>query len=85
MDKKMILKIRLIITFQVLTLFSINIIEAQDFLDELPTSRRLNGKQTVKAFGIAGDNAKLSTITILSDKKAKIGRASCRERVCIYV
>ena len=66
----MILKIRLIITFQVLTLFSINIIEAQDFLDELPTSRRLNGKQTVKAFGIAGDNAKLSTITILSDKKA---------------
>ena len=66
----MIPNIRLIITFQVLSLLSINNIEAQDFLDELPTSRRLNGKQTVKAFGIAGDIAKLSTITILSDKKA---------------
>ena len=66
----MIPNIRLIITFQVLILLSINNIEAQDFLDELPTSRRLNGKQTVKAFGIAGDKAKLSTITILSDKKA---------------
>ena len=55
----MIPNIRLIITFQVLILLSINNIEAQDFLDELPTSRRLNGKQTVKAFGIAGDKAKL--------------------------
>ena len=59
----MIPNIRLIITFQVLILLSINNIEAQDFLDELPTSRRLNGKQTVKAFGIAGDKA-LSLIHI---------------------
>ncbi|MEO1860999.1 MAG: PDZ domain-containing protein [Verrucomicrobiales bacterium] len=43
---------------------------AQDFLDELPSSRRLNGKSTVLAFGEAGVSAKDSTLTVLNNGKA---------------
>ena len=42
----------------------------QDFLDELPSSRRLNGKYTVRAFGEGGNSAKDSTLTVLSNGKA---------------
>jgi len=42
----------------------------QDFLDELPSSRRLNGESTVLAFGEAGISAKDSTLTVLSNGKA---------------
>ena len=41
-----------------------------DFLDELPMSRRLNGSITVKAFGEAGEAARASTLVILKDGKA---------------
>ena len=61
---------KLSVVIQLVLLISLGILEAQDFLDELANSRRLNGEQTVKAFGEAGNNAKLSTLTILSDKKA---------------
>ena len=43
---------------------------AQDFLDELPSNRRLNGKSTVLAFGEAGTSAKDSTLTVLNNGKA---------------
>ena len=42
----------------------------QDFLDELPKSRRLNGESTILAFGAAGASAKDSTLTVLSNGKA---------------
>lgn len=43
---------------------------AQDFLDELSSSRRLNGKTTILAFGEAGDAAKQSTLIVLNEGKA---------------
>ena len=66
----MIPQLRLIITTQILVGLLICPINAQDFLDELPKSRRLNGKQTTEAFGPAGLSAKLSTFTVVSGDKA---------------
>ena len=66
----MIPQLRLIITAQILLGLLICPISAQDFLDELPKSRRLNGKQTTEAFGLAGLSAKLSTVTVVSGDKA---------------
>ncbi|MDB4721153.1 PDZ domain-containing protein [Verrucomicrobiales bacterium] len=53
-----------------LPLLAVSEVSAQDFLDELPSSRRLNGKSTVLAFGDAGVSAKSSTLTVLSNGKA---------------
>jgi S1-C subfamily serine protease len=61
---------KLTIIAQIHLVLLLGTLNAQDFLDELPTSRRLNGKQTTKAFGDAGVNAKRSTITIISNDKA---------------
>jgi len=53
-----------------LPFLAVSEVSAQDFLDELPSSRRLNGKSTVLAFGEAGVSAKDSTLTVLSNGKA---------------
>jgi serine protease Do len=53
-----------------LPLLAVSETSAQDFLDELPSSRRLNGKSTVLAFGEAGASAKNSTLTVLNNGKA---------------
>jgi len=53
-----------------LPLLAVSETSAQDFLDELPSSRRLNGKSTVLAFGEAGASAKGSTLTVLNNGKA---------------
>ena len=63
-------KFKFTIIAQINLVLLLGTLNAQDFLDELPTSRRLNGKQTTKAFGEAGDNAKRSTITVISNDKA---------------
>lgn len=43
---------------------------AQSSLDELPPELRLNGSETVKAFGDPGEIARQSTLTILAEGKA---------------
>ncbi len=42
---------------------------AQNSPDELPSNLRLNGAETVRAFGAGGEAARLSTLTILQDGK----------------
>jgi len=66
----MLRRVQIKVTALLFPLLAVSESSGQDFLDELPSSRRLNGKSTVRAFGDAGESAKDSTLIVLSNGKA---------------